>query len=102
MSDDETAKDIRRSPRKTGADGQPLMPADAARKILQNKKTQKGTKRDPPEKTPVGTKAAPKKKGKTTPIPDEEASVAEDDDANNFEPQLHTEGKKKSLLQRKS
>ena len=60
MSDDETAQEmaqeIRRSPRKTDADGQPLMPADAARKILQNKKTQRGTKRDPPEKTPVGVR----------------------------------------------
>jgi hypothetical protein len=98
MSDDETAEAIRRSPRKTGADGQPLMPADAATNILQNKKIQKGTKRDPPEKPPVGTKPPPKKKGKTTPIPDEEASVAEDDDANNFEPHLHTHGKNKKQV----
>ena len=91
------ADGIRRSPRK-GSDGQPVMAADAARNILQNKKTPRGTKRDPPEKMPVGTKAAPKKKGKTTPIPDEEASVAEDDDANNFEPHLHTEGENKKLV----
>ena len=97
MSDDEMADGIRRSPRK-GSDGQPVMAADAARNILQNKKTPRGTKRDPPEKMPVGTKAAPKKKGKTTPIPDEEASVAEDDDANNFEPHLHTERENKKLV----
>ena len=95
MSDDET--EIRRSPRKTDADGQTLLPADAARKIILNKKTSRGTKRDPPDKTPVGTKAAPKKKGKTTSIPDEQPSVPEDDDANNFDPHLHTEGENKKL-----
>jgi hypothetical protein len=61
MSDDEMADGIRRSPRKA-ADGQPVMPADAARNILQNKKTQKGTKRDAPDKITVGTKAAHKKR----------------------------------------
>ena len=100
MSDDEMAEAVRRSPRKA-ADGQPVMAADAAKNILQNKKTQKGTKRDVPDKITVGTKAAHKKKGKTTPILEEDATLAEDDDANNFEPNLHTEGKKKSLLKRK-
>ena len=100
MSDDEMAQAIRRSPRK-GADGQPVMAADAARNILQNKKTQRGTKRDAPEKITVGTKAAPKKKGKTTPILEEDATLPEDDDASNFEPNLHTEGEKKKLVEAK-
>ena len=98
MSDDEMAEAVRRSPRK-GADGQPVMAADAARNILQNKNTRK--KREPPETTTVGTKAGNKKKGKTTPIPEEVATLPEEDDANNFEPNLHTEGEKKSLLKRK-
>ena len=70
--------------------------------ILQNKKTQKGTKRDAPDKITVGTKAPHKKKGKNTPILDEDAPLPEDDDANNFEPTLRTEEKKKSLLKGKS
>jgi hypothetical protein len=98
MSDDEMADGIRRSPRKA-ADGRPVMAADAARNILQNKRTQKGTKRDAPEKVTVGTKAAHKKKGKTTPILEEDAPIPEDDDANNFEPTLRTEGKKKKLVE---
>ena len=40
MSDDEMADAIRRSPRKT-AEGQPVMPAVAAKNILQNKNTKK-------------------------------------------------------------
>jgi hypothetical protein len=100
MSDDEMADAVRRSPRKA-ADGQPVMAADAARNILQNKKTQKGTKRDAPYKITVGTKAAHKKKGKTTPILEEDATLPEDDDASNFEPNLHTEGKKKKLVEAK-
>ena len=50
------------------------------------------------KKCQLEQKPHPKKKGKTTPIPDEEASVAEDDDANNFEPHLHTEGENKKLV----
>ena len=101
MSDDEMADAIRRSPRKA-ADGQPVNAADAARNVLQNKKTQKGTKRDAPDKITVGTKAPHKKKGKNTPILDEDAPLPEDDDANNFEPTLRTEEKKNSLLKGKS
>jgi hypothetical protein len=91
MSDDEMEDALRRSPRKN-ADGQPVMAADAARNIIQNKKKIQGTKRDAPDKNTVGTKAPPKKKGKNTP---------EEDDANNFEPTLRTEGEKQKLAQEK-
>ncbi len=100
MSDDEMADGNRRSPRKAG-DGQPVLAADATRNILQNKKTQRGTKRDAPDKITVGTKAAHKKKGKTTPTLEENAPLPEDDDANNFEPTLRTEGEKKKLVEGK-
>ncbi len=100
MSDDEMADAIRRSPRKP-ADGQPVMAADAARNILLNKKTQKGTKRDAPDKNTVGTKAPHKKKGKNTPILDEDAPLPEDDAANNFEPPLRNEENKKKLVEGK-
>ena len=99
MSEDEMAQAVRRSPRK-GADGQPVMAADAAKNILQNKKTR--NKREAPETTTVGTKAGNKKKGKTTPIPEEVATLPEEDDANNFEPNLHTEGEKKKLVEAKN
>ena len=50
---------------------------------------------------PVETKAPPKKKPKNTPIPDEDAPLPEDDDANNFEPTIRTEGNKRQLVEGK-
>jgi hypothetical protein len=64
------------------------MAVDAARNIVRNKTTQKGTKRDAAQKT---SSARNTKKGKITPTPEAVATLAAEDDANNFEPDSHTE-----------
>ena len=98
MSDDELEHAPRRSPRK-GDNGLPMMAVDAARNIVRNKTTQKGTKRDAAQKT---SSARNTKKGKITPTPEAVATLAAEDDANNFEPDSHTEPEQKRFLKRKS
>ena len=100
MSDDEGDNAIRRSPRK-GADGGPVMPADAARNILRKKTEAKGTKRDPPDKTTGGSKAGNRKKQKTTTITEAVATLPEEDDADNFELDSQTEAEAKKFLDAK-
>ena len=97
MSDDELEHAPRRSPRK-GDNGLPMMAVDAARNIVRNKTTQKGTKRDAAQKT---SSARNTKKGKITPTPEAVATLAKEDDANNFEPDSHTEPEAKKILEAK-
>ena len=97
MSDDELEHAPRRSPRK-GDNGLPMMAVDAARNIVRNKTTQKGTKRDAAQKT---SSARNTKKGKITPTPEGVATLAGKDDANNVDPDSHTEPEAKKILEAK-